>query len=79
MTKADFIKMIDNGSDILFDVLGHHLCIFTWVDGGIGIGMQHDPAPLTVYKTATALVENYKVDGLRLEVVVNDITITDYT
>lgn len=46
MTRTEFIKKIEKGSDILFDVADRHYVIFTWMENGIGIGEQYHTDPL---------------------------------
>lgn len=41
MTRSEFIRKIEEGRDIMFDVLGRHYTILTWLDEGIGIGEQY--------------------------------------
>ena len=80
MTKNEFINKVENGSDIMFDVVGRHFSIFTWMDEGIGIGEQfpHDDK-MQYFDTAEALVENYEIGGKPLADLVNQVVITDYT
>lgn len=80
MTKAELIQKIENGSDILFDVSGRHLAIFTWTENGIGVGEQYpNETVLQYFKTARELVENYRVNGIALGDLAQGIRITDYS
>lgn len=79
MTEIEFIEKIRNGSDILFDVAGRHYVIFTWMDGGIGIGEQHRDDPIQYFDTPEILIHNFKVGGTPLAQLCNMITITEYT
>ena len=80
MTKNEFIKKIENGSDIMFDVSGKHFTILTWCDDGIGIDEQHPKERgMKYFKTAKELVENFFVDNVPIGDLINEIVITDYT
>ncbi len=79
MTKVEFIKKIENGSDIMFNVDKMPLVIFTWCENGIGIGEQHKDTPLSYFETANELVENYRVNGIPLADLCDKIVITDYS
>lgn len=80
MTKADFVEKIEKGSDIMFDVVGRHFTILTWMEEGIGIGEQ-DPVggEIEHYKTAKDLVEGFMIDGVPLADLCDKVVITDYS
>ena len=60
MTVNQRIEKIENGSDILFDVMSRHFVVFTWTDGGIGIGEQYPRNHgLQYFPSAVALVHGY--------------------
>ena len=79
MTKNEFVSKIDNGYDIMFDILDRHFTIVTWLDEGIGIGEQRKNTPPEIFRTAEELVECFKVDGRTLAELVDDIVITQYS
>ncbi len=82
MTKSEFIKKINNGRDILFDINGHQYGIFTWCENGIGVGESTQNVskdPLQYYNTPKDLLENYKVNGTPLADLCDKVIITDYT
>lgn len=79
MTKTEFISQIDNGYDIMFDVLDRHFTIVTWLDEGIGIGEQNKNSPPEIFRTAKELVECFKVDDRTLADLVERIKITQYS
>ena len=80
MTSQELVEKIENGSDILFDVMGRHFGIFTWPDEGIGID---EKAPhnrgMSYYKSAEELVNGFMVDGKPLADIADKVVITDYT
>lgn len=73
------IDLIENGSDIMLDVAGEHLVIFTWLDDGIGIGRQNSDEPLSIYETAQKLIDGYTVSGLPINAQLDKVSITDYS
>ena len=79
MTKTEFISQIDNGYDIMFDVLDRHFTILTWLDEGVGIGEQCKNTPLEIFRTAEELVECFRVDGRTLAELAEAIKITQYS
>ena len=79
MTRTEFIKKIEKGSDILFDVADRHYVIFTWMENGIGIGEQYHTDPLKFFDTPESLIDNFQVDGTPLVHLCNKIIITEYT
>ena len=80
MTKADFVEKIENGSDIMFLVLGRNFTVLTWTDDGIAIGEQSpNDNELLYFNTASDLVEKFRVDGKTLAELAGEIIITQYT
>ena len=79
MTKAEFADLIEKGSDILFDVAGQHLVIFTWMDEGIGISKQDSDEPFQHFADANALLDGYKIGDLTLAQLCDKVVITDYS
>ena len=79
MTKREFVKKIENGSDIMFDVSEYHYVIFTWMEEGVGIGEQNKDTPIMHFETAEELVEQYTIDGIPLAELCGKIVITSYT
>lgn len=79
MTREKMIDLIENGSDIMLDVAGEHLVIFTWLDDGICIGRQNSDEPLSIYETAQNLIDEYKVSGLPISAQLDKVSITDYS
>ena len=79
MTLNEWINLIEEGSDILFDVAGHELVIFTWLDDGIGIGERGGREPLERFADAKSLVDGYLVAGTPLKELVNQIIIREYS
>lgn len=80
MTKNEFVKKIEDGRDIMFDVAGRHYTIVTWLDDGIGIGEQNDQdGNIAVYPDANALVEGFIVGDKHLGDLVDKVVITDYS
>lgn len=78
MSKNDFIKKIENGSDIMFDVAGKHYVILTWCDQGIEISEQGEDNP-QYYKTAEELVNSFRIHDVMLSDLCDNLKITDYT
>lgn len=79
MTKNEFVSKIDNGYDIMFDVLGRHFTIVTWLDEGVGIGEQCKNSPPEIFRTAEELVECFEVDGRTLAELADRVMITHYS
>ncbi len=81
MTRNEFIRKIEYGDDILFDVAGRHFVIFTWSieDKGIFIGEQYVSESREYYKSAEELVDHFIVGEKSLADLAEDIIITDYT
>ena len=80
MTRNEFIRKIENGSDIMFDVMEHHFTILTWTDGGIAIDEQFpNDGHVRYFASAAELVDSFTVDGKTLAQIADKITITDYT
>ena len=78
MTKENFKDLIENGSDILFDVSGKHYAIFTWSEEGILIGEQHSSEPCIAYPTEQDLLDHFLVNGIPLGELAEQIEITEY-
>ena len=78
MTREKMIDLIEKGSDIMLDVAGEHLVIFTWLDDGIGIGRQNSGEPLSIYETAQKLIDGYIVSGFPISAQLDKVSITDY-
>lgn len=81
MTRNDFIKKIEHGDDIMFNVRGKHFSIFTWEkeERGICICEQKNADSEKYYATAEDLVDNFIVKGQTLAEIAGDVVITDYT
>ncbi len=80
MTKAELIKKIYEGSDIMFDVEDKHFTILTWTEKGINIGEQYPKEPKDQYfATPEELLDNYLIDGIPLGELSEKVVITDYT
>lgn len=80
MTKAELIDKIDNGSDIMFSVMGKHYTIMTWFDEGIGIDEQYpNDGNLQYFDSPEELIDGFKVDGKPLGELSGDIRITSYS
>ena len=80
MTKNEFTEKIENGCDIMFDVVGRHFTILTWMDEGIGIGEQYpNDGEIKHFRTAQELVDGYKIGDKSLGDLVNEIVITQYS
>ena len=80
MTKADFIEKIENGSDIMFDIVGRHFTILTWPADGILIDEQYPKdGNEKYYKTAKELVDGFMIDGVPLADLCDKVVITDYS
>lgn len=80
MTKNEFIQLIEDGRDIMFDLSGKHFTILTWLDDGIGIDEQYpNDTKMSVYSSAKELIENYKVNNVPIGELIADIEITDYS
>lgn len=80
MTKHEFVKKIEDGRDIMFDVNGRHFVIFTWPKEGIGIAEQ-DPAGdvLHYYETPELLIDGFMIGGTSLSSLCSSVVITDYS
>lgn len=82
MTKAELIKKIYEGDDIMLDVGDRHFTIFTWTwaEKGINIGEQYPAEPKDQYfATPEELLDNYLIDGVPLGELSEKVVITDYT
>lgn len=80
MTKNEFINKIENGRDIMFDIVGRHFTILTWTDEGILIDEQYpNDNKEQCFETPEELVENYKIDGIPLAELTDKVVITDYS
>ena len=80
MTRAELIDTIDNGSDIMFSVLGRHYTILTWTDKGIAIGEQYpNDHEIHYFETAEELVDHFEIGGKSLGEMAGKIVITHYT
>lgn len=78
MTRSEFIKKIEYGDDIMFDVVGRHFTILTWPDEGIFIGEQYTEDG-EYFQDAASLVDNFKINDIPLSGLLHDVKITDYT
>lgn len=79
MTRDEFVRIIETGDDIMFDVHGKHYTILTWPEDGIDINEQGKMTGRQVFKTPGLLLENFKVDGVSLGELVKDVVVTCYT
>ncbi|MFT3950979.1 MAG: hypothetical protein QM689_03340 [Oscillospiraceae bacterium] len=82
-SKEDFIKLIDEGGDIMFDCSDKHYTILTWWDDGIFIGEQitadQPEDKHEVFLCAQDLVHSFLVNGEPLETLLSDVVITFYS
>lgn len=76
MTVNQRIEKIENGSDILFDVISRHFVVFTWTDGEIGIDEQYPHDHGLPYFQAR---KHWFTDTWPLSDIAEKIVITDYT
>lgn len=80
MTKNDFAGLIENGSDIMFSVLGKNYTILTWTEEGIAIGEQSpSDDKLCYYSSPMALLDGFTVENTPLGDLSHLVTITDYS
>ena len=80
MTAQELTEKIENGSDILFDVMGRHFGIFTWPNEGIGIDERAPHSMgMRYYKSAEELISSFTIDGKPLADIADQVMITDYT
>lgn len=80
MTRNEWKKLIEDGSDIMFDVRGKHFTILTWTEGGINIGEQYPvDDPGVCFPSASALLDEYRIDGVSLGDLSGEVKITDYS
>ena len=78
MTLSEFVRKIENGRDIMFDVDGRRFTILTWVKDGILI-CEQNTANESVYPTAEHLINSYKINGKTLSSLASKIRIVDYS
>ena len=79
MTKNDFASLIENGSDIMFSIMGRNYTILTWPKEGIAISEQHpNDNELEYYNSPIELLEGFKVDDTPLAKLTHLVVITDY-
>ncbi|MDO5125344.1 MAG: hypothetical protein Q4D35_03090 [Ruminococcus sp.] len=80
MTKSEFIDLIENGGDIMFDCLDKHYTILTWTDDGIFIGEQITETQKEeiseYFNSAEDLVANFKVHGIPLGELIDEVNVT---
>ena len=80
MTKTELVEKIENGSDIMFSVLGRKYTVLTWTDDGIAIGEQSpNDNELLYFDTASELVKGFQIDGKTLAELAGQVIITQYT
>lgn len=80
MTRDEMISKIENGSDIMFDVMGKHFTILTWTDDGIAIDEQHpNDGNMRYYQTAEKLVDSFLIGSKTLASLSDKIVITSYS
>lgn len=80
MTKNDFASLIENGSDIMFSIMGRKYTILTWTTEGIAIGEQHpNDNELQYYISPISLLEGFTVEGTPLGELAHLVIITDYS
>ena len=79
MTKNDFASLIENGSDIMFSVMGKNYTILTWTPEGIAIGEQHpNDNELQYYNSPIELLDGFTVEGIPLGELSHLVKITEY-
>ena len=76
MTKSDFINIIEDGGDIMFDCGDKHFTICYWADGPIYIAEQVTEENEKEYSNVTDLLEQYEVNGVPLGDQIDKITVT---
>ena len=80
MTKEELVSLIEDGSDIVFEVNDKSFTILTWTEGGISIAEGYKPETEKKYKIATDLVSEYIIDGTNtLASFANDVRIVEYS
>ena len=83
MTRNELIWKIEHGDDIMFDVIGKHYTILTWLDEGILIAEQYkEPGEAheeRIYQTAEELVDGFMVNETPLKELCDKVVITSYT
>lgn len=79
MTRNEFIEKINNGYDIMLDVLDKHLTILTWTEKGIFIGEQNKEGDEMYFTSAEELADKYLVNGTPIGLLSDNVIITDYT
>lgn len=79
MTRNEFRKKVEKGSDIEFEVNGIGCTICTWTENGISIGEWDRPETVSVYETVDEMIDNYIVRGVPLVDLMESVKITDYT
>ena len=80
MTKSDFIEKIENGNDIMFVCKEKNYTILTWTDEGIAISEQApNDSDLSYFESAQKLVDNFLINGIPLNQMIDEIKITQYT
>lgn len=80
MTRSELVDLIENGGDIMFDCLDKHYTILTWTKEGIFIGEQITETQKEdiheYFESAEQLVSNFKVNGIHLYELLDEINIT---
>lgn len=83
MTRSELVDLIENGRDILFDCLDKHYTILTWTAEGIFIGEQITETQKEdvheYFDSAEDLVSNFKVNGIHLYNLLDEVKITEYS
>lgn len=78
--RSEWVRLIDEGGDILISVRGKHFGIFTWCEEGIGID-EDDPngKGMQYFPDAETLLSNFLVDGIPLGDIAEQIILRDYS
>lgn len=76
MTREEFIEHVENGADIMFDVLGKHYTVLGWNEDGPLIAEQETGDNEAVFSDGKDLLENYKIEDKRLKDIWDDVEIT---
>lgn len=79
MTKDEFLRLVKDGSDIMFKIGNRGFTILAWREGGPDIAEWDKPETAMQFKDAETLVNGYTVNGKPIGEQVDRITIIDYS
>lgn len=73
--KQKFKELIDMGADIEFSYNGKQYTLLAWVPEGISVGEQNNDEDDNLFSDFDDLLENYVIDGVKFNDVIEDVVI----